>query len=53
MNYVKNSNRFSWTYPEFVILFNTGIRLGEMAGLTWDNIDFQNNTISIDQTWFS
>lgn len=50
MDYVRNSPRYSNTYPEFIFLFNTGVRVGEMAGLTWDNIDFENNTITIDKT---
>ena len=50
MNYIKNSRRYAWVYPEFVFLFNTGVRIGEMAALTWDNVDFENNTITIDKT---
>lgn len=29
------------------ILFMTGLRIGECIGLTWDNIDFENKTITI------
>ena len=50
MDYVKNSERYSYTYPEFVVLFNSGMRIGEMAALTWSDIDFQKNTISISKT---
>ncbi|MGO5084672.1 tyrosine-type recombinase/integrase [Oliverpabstia intestinalis] len=50
MNYIKNGRRYAWVYPEFVFLFNTGVRIGEMAALTWDNVDFENNTITIDKT---
>ena len=50
MEYVRNSPQYSNTYPEFLFLFNTGVRVGEMAGLTWDNIDFENNMITIDKT---
>ena len=34
MEYVRNSPQYSNTYPEFLFLFNTGVRVGEMAGLT-------------------
>lgn len=50
MQYVKDSQRYSWAYPEFVVLFNTGMRIGELAALTWDSIDFENNTICVNKT---
>lgn len=50
MEYVRNSPQYSNNYPEFLFLFNTGVRVGEMAGLTWDNIDFESNMITIDKT---
>lgn len=28
-----------------------GLRRGEASGLTWDNIDFINNTLTIDKQW--
>ena len=34
----------------FVIGCNTGMRIGEMLGLTWSDIDFKNNTISVKKT---
>lgn len=50
MDYVKNSEQYSYSYPAFVILFNLGVRVGEMAALTWDDVDFKNNTICINKT---
>lgn len=32
----------------FECFFLTGIRIGEMCGLQWRNVDFENNTITID-----
>lgn len=29
----------------------TGMRYSEVAGLTWDNIDFTNNKIKVDKAW--
>lgn len=50
MDYVKNSRQYSYLYPAFVVLFNSGMRVGEMASLTWEDIDFQENTISVNKT---
>lgn len=50
MDYVKNSEQYSYSYPAFVILFNLGVRVGEMAALTWQDVDFQKDTISINKS---
>lgn len=50
MGYVKNSERYSYSYPAFVVLFNLGMRIGEMAALTWKDINFKENTITINKT---
>lgn len=34
----------------FVILLNTGMRIGELLALKWDDINFQNNTIRVSRT---
>ncbi|MCR9095055.1 MAG: site-specific integrase [bacterium] len=33
--------------PQLVILFNTGLRRGELLGLKWDDVDFESMRISI------
>ena len=37
----------------YIILFGlaTGCRFSEIIGLTWDDIDFQSNTVTINKTW--
>lgn len=50
MDYVKNSERYAFSYPAFVVLFNLGMRIGEMAALTWEDVDFKENTITINKT---
>ncbi|MEK5070308.1 tyrosine-type recombinase/integrase [Sporosarcina sp. FSL K6-1508] len=37
-------------YTLLLILAFTGMRRGEMLGLQWNNIDFENKTISIERT---
>lgn len=37
---------------EFLIFaMYQGLRKGEVLGLTWDNVDFKNNTITINKAW--
>ena len=37
-------------YPIFVVALGTGMRIGEILGLTWDCIDFDNRVITVKQT---
>ena len=50
MDYLKNNVQYSYVYPEFVALFNLGLRIGEMAALTWQDVDFKENVITINKT---
>ena len=34
--------------PLFVVLFGTGCRISEIIGLRWEDVDFDNNLITID-----
>lgn len=36
--------------PIVIIMLYTGLRVGEITGLTWDDIDFENNTLSVKRT---
>lgn len=37
-------------YPVLVILFGTGMRIGECLGLRWDDIDYGDRTINVNHT---
>lgn len=50
MEYVQHRKQYSFTYPAFVVLFNLGLRIGEMAALTWDDVNFQDDVITINKT---
>lgn len=34
----------------FLMLISTGLRVGELLGLTWDSVDFENNKIYVNKT---
>ncbi|KHO39106.1 integrase [Clostridium tetani] len=38
-------------YLLIFLAINTGMRLGELLGITWDNVDFKNNTITVNKQW--
>lgn len=35
----------------FILAGTCGLRIGEIIGLTWDNIDFKNNIIKVTKQW--
>ena len=36
--------------PIFILMFNTGLRMGEVLALTWDCINFDNKTLRVKET---
>lgn len=48
INYMANSEMYNHWLPIFTFLLGTGCRVGECIGLTWNDVDFKNNTISIN-----
>lgn len=38
------------TYAFFIVALGTGMRMGEILGLTWDCIDFENGVIKVEKT---
>ena len=39
----------SRNYDQYVFLLETGLRTGELVGLTWESVDLKNKTIKIDK----
>jgi integrase len=40
----------SHNYYQYVLLLETGLRTGEMVGLTWDSIDWVKHTLTVNKT---
>lgn len=49
-DFLIDNKQYSRWYPIFIILLNTGLRIGELTGLTWDDIDFDKNIIYVKRT---
>jgi integrase len=47
LEFVKNNSWHKKHYALFVFLFGTGCRISEAAGMTWDDIDFDNGRITV------
>lgn len=47
-NFVKESNVYKWHHPMLAVMVATGLRVGELIGLTWDDIDFLEKKINVD-----
>jgi integrase len=48
LEYVKNSKKYGIYYPMFQVMFSTAFRFSELAGLTWNDVDFDDRTISLN-----
>lgn len=49
LKFVQNNRCFKKHYDLALLLFNTGVRVGELCGLTMDDIDLENKTITISR----
>lgn len=50
MDFIAESSTYRLYRPLFTFFLGTGCRVGEVTGLTWKNVDFKNDTITIDHT---
>lgn len=50
IEFLKNSHMYQHWYPVFAVMLGTGLRVGEVTGLTWEDVNFENNTISVNRT---
>lgn len=46
--FTKENPVFNIYYPMLVIMFGTGVRCGELIGLTWNDVDMDAKTVSVN-----
>lgn len=49
-NYISRKNRYRRWYPIFTVMLYTGMRVGEVTGLCWEDINFKKGTITVRRT---
>ena len=49
-DYLQNTPQYLHWYPIFFIMANTGMRVGEITGLRWCDVDLENGTLSVNHT---
>lgn len=50
LNYLRNNEIYGHWYPIFAVMIGTGLRVGEVTGLRWSDVDLKNGTISVNHT---
>lgn len=50
LDFVKSTPKYQHWYPIFYIMANTGMRVGEITGLRWRDVDFDNGIINVNHT---
>lgn len=50
LKYLSNNETYSHWYPIFAVMLGTGMRVGEITGLRWCDIDLDNGVIDINHT---
>lgn len=50
LNYLKNTPEAQYWYPIFAVMVGTGLRVGELTGLRWCDIDLEEGIIDVNHT---
>ncbi|HJF21758.1 MAG TPA: tyrosine-type recombinase/integrase [Mammaliicoccus lentus] len=50
LDFLEKSPKYKHWYPVFAVMLGTGLRVGELTGLRWQDIDFDNNVIRVTHT---
>lgn len=49
LDFIKSSSKYSVYYPMIIFALSTGLRVGELTGLRWTDVDMQGNVVHIRQ----
>ena len=50
LDYLKNTPEAQYWYPIFAVMVGTGLRVGELTGLRWCDIDLEESIIDVNHT---
>lgn len=50
LDYLKNTEKYQHWYPVFAVMIGTGLRVGEVVGLRWQDIDLDEGFIDVNHT---
>lgn len=50
LKFLQDDEKYYHWYPTFFIMVNTGLRVGELTGLRWQDIDLENGIIDVNHT---
>ena len=50
VTYLKNSEKYNHWYPIFATMLGTGLRVGEVTGLRWDDVDLKEGIVNVNHT---
>ena len=50
LDYLRSTPRYQHWYPVFLTMLYTGLRVGEITGLRWCDVDLENGFISVNHT---
>ena len=50
IHFLKTNAKYKHWYPVFAVMLGTGMRVGEIVGLRWCDVDFEKNLIDVNHT---
>lgn len=50
ISYIRNSPKYHHWYPTFAVMLGTGLRVGELTGLRWKDVDLKHDFLSVNHT---
>ena len=51
LDYLKNTPKAQNWYPIFAVMVGTGLRVGEVTGLRWCDVDLEEGVIDVNHTY--